>query len=98
MTNRKSKPQALKYFPMKPHSASLLPSALALVALALSSCATAPVASTPPSPWDAVPAILARIKAPQFPAKDFPITDYGAKADGTTDCTDAIAQAIAACN
>jgi len=48
--------------------------------------------------WDSVPAILARIKAPQFPAKDFPITDFGAKGDGKTDCTDAIAQAIAAAN
>jgi unsaturated rhamnogalacturonyl hydrolase len=48
--------------------------------------------------WDSVPGILARIKAPQFPAKDFPITDFGAKGDGTTDCTDAIAQAIAAAN
>ncbi len=48
--------------------------------------------------WEAVPQILAHIKAPTFPAKNFPITDYGAKADGTTDCTDAIAKAIAACH
>jgi unsaturated rhamnogalacturonyl hydrolase len=48
--------------------------------------------------WNSVPAILARIKAPEFPARDFPITDFGAKADGATDCTDAIAKAIAACH
>jgi len=48
--------------------------------------------------WDALPQILAHIKAPTFPDKNFPITDYGAKADGTTDCTDAIRQAIVACN
>jgi unsaturated rhamnogalacturonyl hydrolase len=48
--------------------------------------------------WDSEPAILARIQAPQFPARDFPITDFGAKADGTTDCTEAIARAIAACH
>ena len=74
--------------------------ALACV-LTLAACQTAPVASVPRtevSPWDAVPAILARIKAPTFPARDFPITDFGAKPDGTTDCTEAIAKAIAACN
>jgi unsaturated rhamnogalacturonyl hydrolase len=48
--------------------------------------------------WDALPGILARIKAPSFPARDFPVTAFGAKGDGTTDCTDAIAQAIAACH
>src|SRR5580658_9478514 len=48
--------------------------------------------------WDSVPAILARIKAPAFPARDFPITQFGAKGDGETDCTAAIAKAIAACH
>jgi unsaturated rhamnogalacturonyl hydrolase len=48
--------------------------------------------------WDAVPAILARIKPPEFPARDFPITDYGAAPGGTSDSTDAIRKAIEACN
>jgi polygalacturonase len=41
-------------------------------------------------------AILARIKAPVFPARDFAITDYGAVAG--TDCSAAIRKAIEACN
>ncbi|MFL6227192.1 MAG: glycoside hydrolase family 28 protein [Pyrinomonadaceae bacterium] len=48
--------------------------------------------------WDAVPAILARIKPPRFPARDFKITDYGALSGGTSDSTEAIRKAIAACH
>ena len=48
--------------------------------------------------WQTATEILARIKAPQFPARDFAITDYGAVAGGTTDATAAITQAIAACS
>jgi len=47
--------------------------------------------------WSQVPEILARIKAPVFPARDFVITNYGAVADGKTDCTAAIGKAIDAC-
>jgi unsaturated rhamnogalacturonyl hydrolase len=62
-----------------------------LFVLALA-CATQ--AATPVG-WESVPAILARIKAPVFPARDFAITAHGATAGGA-DCTAAIAQAIAA--
>ena len=48
-------------------------------------------------PWSQVPAILNRIVPPQFPARDFVITDFGAVPDGRTDCTAAIARAIAVC-
>src|SRR5262245_59182984 len=49
-------------------------------------------------PWRQVPGILARIKPPVFPRRDFHLTAYGAKADGTSDCTDTFRRAIAACN
>jgi polygalacturonase len=48
-------------------------------------------------PWGQVPEILARIQAPVFPAHDFAITNFGAVADGKTDCTTAIGRAIATC-
>lgn len=49
-------------------------------------------------PWAELPRILARIKPPVFPKRDFDITKYGAKPDAKTDCTDAIREAIAECN
>ncbi|HYG24108.1 MAG TPA: glycoside hydrolase family 28 protein [Verrucomicrobiae bacterium] len=48
--------------------------------------------------WHSVPEILARIQAPRFPERNFPVTEFGAKADGATDCTEAIRKAIAACH
>jgi polygalacturonase len=41
--------------------------------------------------------ILARIKPPVFPDREFDITRYGAVADNSFDCTDAIRKAIAEC-
>jgi unsaturated rhamnogalacturonyl hydrolase len=52
---------------------------------------------TGPVTWDTAAEILARIKAPTFPDRPFPILEYGAVGDGRTDCTTAIAKAIAAC-
>lgn len=47
--------------------------------------------------WDLVPGILARIRPPVFPDRDFAVTSYGAVGDGRTDCTGAFRGAIAAC-
>jgi unsaturated rhamnogalacturonyl hydrolase len=46
--------------------------------------------------WDDYERLLARIKAPQYPARDFPITQYGAQPG--TDCSAAIKAAIDACH
>jgi polygalacturonase len=48
-------------------------------------------------PWERLPGILAGIRAPVFPDRDFPVTDFGARGDGATDATDAIRWAIEAC-
>ena len=48
--------------------------------------------------WQSVAAILARIKPPKFPARDFNITAYGAVADGQSDSTEAIRRSIEACH
>lgn len=38
------------------------------------------------------------VRVPQFPNRDFPITDFGAVPDGKTNNSQAIAKAVAACN
>ena len=53
-------------------------------------------AATASGGWNDVPAILARIKAPVFPDRDFDIQKYGAKPGA--DSSQAIADAIAACS
>jgi polygalacturonase len=48
--------------------------------------------------WEALPAILAEIKPPEFPDRDFRVTDHGAVRDGQSDCKPALDAAIAACH
>ena len=68
-----------------------------LHALFLITLLAVPSLRAEPAEWAQVPEILARIKAPWFPHRDFVITNYGAVADGKTDCSDAIRNAIDAC-
>jgi polygalacturonase len=51
----------------------------------------------PANAWGMVPQILARIKPPTFPNRDFDVTKFGAAGDGKVDCTHAFEKAIAAC-
>ncbi|SEE67687.1 Pectate lyase superfamily protein [Ruania alba] len=44
--------------------------------------------------WHRADAIVRRVHAPTFPARDVFVDDHGAVADGATDCSEAIAAAI----
>jgi polygalacturonase len=83
----------------------MLASVPAIAAIPLESLGCAPITArgTPmtgaqdATGWDIVPGILRRIVPPTFPSREFDITRYGAKGDGTTDCSEAFTRAIAAC-
>ncbi|MBI2515526.1 MAG: glycoside hydrolase family 28 protein [Opitutae bacterium] len=68
-----------------------------LLGLAAVFAVGAPATAAESLEWSDVPAILARIRAPEFPARDFDVTAYGAKGDGVTDNLPAVRAAIAAC-
>ncbi|MEO8028846.1 MAG: glycoside hydrolase family 28 protein, partial [Bryobacteraceae bacterium] len=71
-------------------------SALVAVAGVLASVKKATPAE--PQGWDLAAAIRARIRPPQFPARDFDILKHGARNDGAKDSSAAIASAISACS
>jgi polygalacturonase len=67
--------------------------------VALSVAFAAPAGAAPArSDEDRKGSILARIKPPHFPKRDFDITKYGAQRDGRKKCTEAIRKAIADCS
>lgn len=49
-------------------------------------------------PWNNVADILEQIKAPEFPDRDFMLSNYGAVNDGSQDNTEAFRKAIEACS
>lgn len=72
----------------------------AIAALALLAALAPALGAQDPAggdPWARLPEILARIVAPEFPARDFVVTKFGAKGDGKTDASSAIRKAIEAC-
>lgn len=60
----------------------------------LGGCASAPASQQ--DDWVRARHILEAIREPDIPARDFPVTDFGAVADGKTDASAAFAAAIAA--
>jgi polygalacturonase len=60
--------------------------------------APAPELAAADDPWARLPGILQRIRPPVFPDREFPITRFGAVADGRTDATAAFRSAIEACH
>ncbi|MCS7043430.1 MAG: glycoside hydrolase family 28 protein [Bryobacteraceae bacterium] len=68
-----------------------------------SAAAAAPVwlragQAAPEAGWDRAAGIVARIRAPRFPERDFDVTKFGARGDGARDCTEAFAAAVRACH
>jgi polygalacturonase len=79
---------------IQPSRRDLLRYAGAGTALALAPGALAAAAD----PWSRAADIARTVKAPTFPKRDFDIVKFGAKGDGTTLNTQAIARAIEACH
>jgi polygalacturonase len=54
--------------------------------------------ATPTDPWARADAIAARVRPPRFRDRVFPVTRFGARGDGVTDCTEAFRRAVRACS
>src|SRR5712664_4335274 len=66
-------------------------------ARALGRFAPAPYFDYADDPWTQASQILARIKTPVFPKRDFSVTKFGANGNSKVDCTDAFRKAIETC-
>jgi polygalacturonase len=86
---------------LKPHKVrrqAMLAGLALATALAPAAAQESARASAADDPWQRLPAILAGIRQPRFPERDFPITRFGAVPDGVTDATAAVRAAIEACH
>jgi polygalacturonase len=82
---------------MRKHRAAVASVAALVVALLSVHSHSQQPATAPSDPWQRLPGILAGIRAPAFPDRDFPVTAFGAVGDGTTDATAAFRAAVSAC-
>ncbi|MEV5758279.1 glycoside hydrolase family 28 protein [Streptomyces tendae] len=57
-----------------------------------------PAPESATDPWSEADAVLARVVPPRFPDRTFPVTRFGARGDGLTDCTLALRRAVVACH
>ena len=72
---------------------------LALLSLLLVSCgANQQKNIVGNDPWKAMQLVISSVKTPSFNNKNYPITDFGAKADGGYDNTKAFQDAIQTCS
>ena len=53
---------------------------------------------SPPDDWHVADQIRRSIRTPDIPARQFDLAHFGAVGDGSTDCSDAFAKAVAACS
>lgn len=75
----------------------IVSSGAAFVASSLGVSELMEAAQTSADPWDQLPGILSRVKAPSFPDRHFDIAKYGALADNRTDNSEAFHKTIIAC-
>lgn len=66
--------------------------------LSAAALAVAPGFARAADDWAMARAIVARIRPPSFPDRDFPLEDFGGDPRGLGDCTEAFRRAIAACH
>jgi polygalacturonase len=66
--------------------------------LGAAAAAVPPAFAAPADPWARAAMIARTVRPPRFPRRDFTVTAFGARGDGTTLNTAAIAKAIDACH